>query len=445
MGLFPKAAEFLGIKKFGQGIATAARAVTGGIDQDIQAQQQADAMNQKILYAFKREQDPAKKQQLQALLQRQQNGNLDPSFHSQGQATPITPASIDPGLSLTNKQLLGSAANVALNVAAPGAFKGGATAVIAKNAAVGGAYGFASGLEKNRNNEGILGSTVAGVSIGGALGVGGLMAKAAKDFVGTQVPTWMMNKAVKPALQDLKKNVKFGTKTLGQELLEEGVKGGPKKLLEIADEKLKTLEDDLQRVISDPNLADAQIRRDAVYPALRELIAHKKQVPGGSGDLIKIKNVYDELPEKMTLVEANEIKRAIYRELRDPSYKLDARLSTKSEALKALARGLKEQIENTVGGTVVQDINRKLSIYGRLENSMVDQLAREMRNNGLSLTDAVLLAGGDTTSILALLRHVGQGVETNIAQGVGKVSKVGTGTVGKAVKGATRRAVLNAP
>jgi hypothetical protein len=431
MGLFPKAAEFLGIKKFGQGIASAARTITGGVGQDIAAQQQADAMNQKLLYVARQEQDPEKKRRLLELAQR--NGGS------------ITPQQIDPGIDLTNKEILGSAANTALNIAAPGAFKGGKAAVIGKNALTGAGFGAAQGLEKNRDTKGIVGSTLGGAAIGGGVGAAGLMAKAAKDFVGTKVPTWMMNKAVKPALQDLKKNVKFGTKTLGQELLEEGVKGGPKKLLEIADNKLTSLEDDLQRVLSDPNLAEAQIRRDAVFPALRELIAHKKQVPGGSRDLIKIKGVYDELPQNMTLVEANEIKRAIYRELRDPAYKLDAKLTTKSEALKAIARGLKTEIENTVGGTVVSDINRKLSIYGRLENSMVDQLAREMRNNGISLTDAVLLAGGDTTSILALLRHVGQNTETQIAQGLSKVSKVGTGTVGKAVKAATKRAALNAP
>src|SRR3990167_4752640 len=106
------------------------------------------------------------------------------------------------------------------------------------------------------------------------------MAKATKDFVGARVPEWIMNKAIKPALQDLKKNVKYGTDTLGKELLNEGVKGGPKKLLEIAENKQNSLEADLQSVINHPNLANARIKREDVFPYLKELFVHKKQIPG---------------------------------------------------------------------------------------------------------------------------------------------------------------------
>lgn len=431
MGLFPKAAEFLGIKKFGQGIASAGRVLTGGVDQDIQTQQAADSMNQKLLYVARNEQDPAKKRRLLELAQR--NG------------ASVTPEQIDPGLKLTNKEVLGSAANVAMNIATPGAFKGGKAAVLGKNAALGSAFGAASGLEKNRSAKGVVGSAVGGAIVGTGIGVAGLAAKAAKDFVGKKVPVWIMNKAVKPALADLRKNVKYGTKTLGEELLDEGVKGGPKKLLEIADDKLTSLEDELQATLSSQGLAEAKITRQQIKPYLKELVSAKKGTPGLGGEAQRIEGIWKSMPEEMTLQEANQMKRRIYQELRDVSYKMDAKLGTRAAALKNIASGLKTEIENTVGGTVVQDINRKLSIYGRLENSMVDQLAREMRNNGISLTDAVLLAGGDTTSILALLRHIGQGTETQIAQGLSKVSKVGTGALGKTVKSVAKRAALNAP
>lgn len=423
--------QFLGIDKFGKGLATAARVLTGQVSSDIENQNKVGEMNQKLLYAAKQEKDPVKRRRLLEVAQR--NGAI------------IAPEDIDPGLKLTNKEILGSAANVVLNVATPGAFKGGKTAIVAKNAALGGAYGAASGLEKNRGASGVVGSTVGGAVIGAGIGVVGLMAKAAKDFIGAKVPEWIMNKAVKPALQDLKKNVKYGTKTLGRELLDEGVKGGPKKLLQIADDKLTSLEDELQTVLTNPNLAEARISRQQIRPYLNDLITTKKGVPGLAGEAQKIEGVWKSMPEQMTLQEANQMKRRIYNELRDVSYKLDAKLGVKAAALKQIARGLKVEIENTVGGTVVQDINRKLSIYGRLENAMVDQLAREMRNNGISLTDAILLAGGDTTSILAILRHVGQNAETHVAQGLSKVSKAGTGIVGRTIKGVTKRAVLNAP
>lgn len=442
MGLFKKVGDFLGVSKFGQAVSTLkpvgkiAAALDG--EQFIDPTQQAaqDTANntanvQKILYVARKEQNPEKKKQLL---------NLAKNFGAD-----VTSEEINPGLGLSNKEVLGSAANVVLNVATPGAFKGTPLTQIGKNMALGGAFGAASGLEKDRDVEGVIGSTMGGALIGGGVGVAGVLAKAAKNFVGTTVPTHIMNKAVKPALQDLKKNVRFGSKTLGQELLEDGVKGGPKRLLEIADDKLTSLEDDLQKTLNDPHLAEARINRDQIFPHLREMLLQKKKVPGGRNEMLKIKEIYNDIPEEMTLAQANEIKRAIYKELRDPAYKLDAALTTKSAALKNIAKGLKTEIENTVGGTVVKDINQKLSVYGRLENSMVDQLAREMRNNGIGLTDAILAAGGPTTSILALLRHVGQGVETYTAQALHKVQGVGTGVVGKTLKNVAKKATLNAP
>jgi len=431
MGILQKAGKFLGIKKFGEGIATAGRVVTGQVNKDIQIQQQTSNNIQKLMYAARNESDPEKKKRLLTLAQ---------SF-----GTGTSPEEIDPGLNLKPKEILGSAANVALNVAMPGAFKGGKAAIIGKNVALGGGFGAASGLEKNRSTSGIVGSGVGGAVIGAGIGVAGIAAKAAKDFIGARMPEWIMNKAVKPALQDLKKNVKYGSDTLGKELLDEGVKGGPKKLLQIADDKLTNLENELQNVLNTTHLEGAMIQRKQIAPYLRQVIKEKSKVPGMQGDVQRIKDIYKTIPEKMTLQQANEMKRAIYKELRDISYKLDAKLSAKAGTLKQIARGLKTEIENTVGGTVVKDINHKLSIYGRLENSMVDQLAREMRNNGISLTDAILLAGGDTTSILALLRHIGQGVETYTAQGLKKTGEI---LGSKAVQGGKellRRGMFNLP
>lgn len=431
MGFLQKAGKFLGIEKAGKAIATATRVMTGQVAADREAQAQTGANAQKLLYVARNEKDPVKKKQLLEMAK---------SFG----VTP-TAEQIDPGLNLSNKEVIGSFANVGLNVALPGAMKGTKTAVIAKNAAMGAAFGAASGLEKNRSAGGVVGSTAGGAVLGAGVGAAGLMAKAAKDFVGKKVPEWMMNKAVRPALSELKKNVKYGSDTLGKELLDEGVKGGPKKLLEIADDKLTTLEDELQAVLNTPALSEARITKQQIAPYLKDLISSKASTPGVTGDANRVKAVFDSMPEALTLPQANEMKRRIYRELRDPAFRLDAKLGTKAQAMKLIAKGLKTEIETTVGGNVVGDINRKLSIYGRLEDSMVDQLAREMRNNGIGLTDAILLAGGDTTSILALLRHVGQGTSTQAAQALSKLKNVGTGPVGRATKSLLKRATLNAP
>lgn len=424
-------ADFLGIKKFGQGIASTIRTMTGEVQRDVAAQNQTSANTQKLLYAARQEQDPEKKKRLLQMAQHM------------GARTDAT--EIDPGLKLSNKEILGSAANVALNVAMPGAFKGGKAAVVGKNAALGAGFGAASGLEKSRSGGNLVGSTVGGALIGGTIGLGGLMAKAAKDFVGTRLPEWMMNKAIKPALHDLKKNIKYGTNTLSKELLDEGVKGGPRKLLQIADDKLTSLEDELQAVLSSPTAAEARISRESILPYLSDLMRTKKGIPGLGGEAQRIEAIWKTMPEQMTLQQANQMKRRIYAELRDVAYRMDPKLNTKAATLKLIAKGLKTEIENSVGGNIVKDINRKLSIYGRLENAMVDQLAREMRNNGISLTDAILFAGGDTTSVLALLRHLGQGIETNVANALSKTRQIGTGATGKTVKDIGRRAGFNIP
>lgn len=433
MGVAQKIGNFLGVKKFAEGLASTGRVISGSVAKDIKTQEEADNALQKLTYVFKNEKNPAKKAQLGQLLQ------------SQLSAKGMSATEIDPGLNLTPKEIIGSAANVALNVAAPTAFKGGAKAVLGKNALLGAGYGAASGLEKNRTTSGVIGSAVGGALVGTAIGGIGLLAKSAKDFLTTKTPEWVMNKAVKPALQDLKKNVKYGSNTLGKELLEDGVKGGPKKLLEIAESKTVEFENQLQKELTNPALSEARITREKIVPYLKDFIEQKAGTPGASGDVKRIQNIIDTIPDTMTLPEANIMKRRIYKELRDVAYKLDAKLGVKANALKQIASGLKTEIENEVGGTIVKDINQKLSIYGRLENSMVDQLAREMRNNGISLTDAILVAGGDTTSILALLRHLGQGVETNLAQTLYKARNLGTGAVGQAVKGAVKKGILNLP
>jgi hypothetical protein len=305
-------------------------------------------------------------------------------------------------------------------------------------------------LEKNRNASGIVGSTVGGALTGAAIGGVGLASKAVKSFLTETTPNWLMTKAVNPTLNELKKNIKFGSKTLGQELLQEGVKGNPEKLLSIAESRTNQFENELQQVLTHPGVAEARITRDQIFPYVKDLIEQKTGTPGMRGDVQKIKNVIDNVPESMTLQEANVMKRRIYTELKDVSYKLDAKLGTKGAALKQIARGLKAEIENTVGGTVVKDLNQKLSIYGRLENSMVDQLARSLRNNGLGLTDAILIGGGELKPsgfLAALIKNtVGStGFKTRAANVLVQGQKVGTGIAGRTVKSTLKRGALNLP
>jgi hypothetical protein len=444
-GFLQKAGDFLGISKFGQGLATTRRVLTGEVDQDIKRQEQTTEEASKILYAAKRETNPEKRAKLLQLAV--SHGQL---------ANEQSASNIDSGLNLSNKEILGSAANIGLNVLTPNVGKGGKLAVMGKNIALGAGFGAASGLEKNRSVGGVVGSTIGGGLVGGALGAVSVAAKAFKEFTTQTTPKWLMEKAIKPSLDEARKSIKYGNESLGQELLKEGVKGSPHKLLQIADTKLNSLEDDLQKVLSNPELANSRITKESLATHLKDLIETKSGTPGLQGDVQRIKNVYDSIPAEMTLQEANQMKRRIYNELRDVSYKLDAKLSTKGKALKLIANGLKTEIENAVGGTVVKDINQKLSIYGRLENRIVDQMARSMRNNSFGLTDAILTAGGlSTMNPLGILGALGAAgakhaagstrFRTGAAQLLNKSQKIGTGRTAQTIGGAAKRAVLNLP
>ena len=48
MGILQKAGNFLGISKFGQGLATSYRALTGQVDEDIRRQEQQTEQTNKI-------------------------------------------------------------------------------------------------------------------------------------------------------------------------------------------------------------------------------------------------------------------------------------------------------------------------------------------------------------------------------------------------------------
>lgn len=439
MGLIPKIGEFLGIKKFGQGLATSARVLTGEVGKDIKRQEQNTEQVSKIMYAYRQEKDPAKKRNLLELADSM--GKL---------GTEMGAAKIDPGLNLNKREIIGSAANVGLNVLMPGAFKGSKAAIVGKNALLGAGFGAGSGLEKGRSASGVIGSTVGGALIGGAIGGLGLLAKGTKEFLTKTTPKWLMDNAIKPSLNELKKNIKYGTKTLGQELLDEGVKGSPQKLLDIANSKTGQLESQLQEILNAPFLSKVKITRNQINPYLESLLKQKAGTPGLASDVQKINSVIKSIPKSMNLLEANQMKRRIYTELRDVAYKLDPKLGARSSALKQIARGLKTEIEKAVGETTVQDINRQLSIYGRLEDSIVSQLARNLRNNGVSLTDAILIAGGELkpSGFLASIvrKTIGSAqVKTGTAQILSKGKEIGEGVVGKTAKELIRRGSFNAP
>jgi hypothetical protein len=432
--LLQKTAGFLGVEKFGQGLATQGRVESGEIDQT--GNENAEALLQ-INEIFKKY-APGTPERKRAMDQFNKTyaGGID------------TQAKIDPGTELSNKEVLGSAANVALNVATPTAFKGGFGAQVAKNASLGAGFGAAGGLNDKKDLAGIIASAFTGAAIGAAIPVAGKALNKAKTFVTASLPESLMNHAIKPTLNELKKNIKTGSPTLGKELLEEGVSGSPEKLLKISDKKLSLYENKLQSALKS---SKATISREELRPYFDETIKKLQLTPGSGDAVVTVESLLADVPQTMDLATANTVKRNLYDRLRDVAYKLDPKLSDTAEAMKTLARGLKEQIEQKSDNPqLIQEINKRLSIYGRLEDRTVDILARGDRNKILSLTDTIAGAAGFLNplawyGLVAKKALESETVLTKSAQLLNKGQKVGTGKAVKVIKAASKRILLNTP
>lgn len=469
--LVQNTAGFLGIEKFGQGIASTIRNATGEVGQDINTQNQNSDNIAKLIAAARSQPDPTKKKRL-----------LDMAKNLGGNVP--TAEQIDPGLNLSNREILGSAANVGLNIFAGGELSGGVraggltrqlapelatslnrgakvlkgvteggglTGSVVRNATLGGGFGLAGGLNQNLSGQDLLKSTGGGALLGGALSLAGAAISKAKNLVTQTLPEKLYNSAVKPTLSELRKNVKFGQDTLGRDLLNEGVYGSPSKLLQTAQSKLTSTEDELQKILTGSR---ATITKQEIAPFLDKIKAQAKNTPGMKAEVSKITKVFNDLPAEFSVAKANTIKRDLYKTLNDAGYKLDASLTVKRDAQKAIARGLKDLIEKKTKptyGDLVPTLNKKLAIYGRLQDRTVDILAKEAKSHGLSTLDLIIGSGFGTGlnpvglgTVFAKHLYESPTTSTTVAHGLNQLGKklpqvpAALGRLGK-------QAILNAP
>jgi hypothetical protein len=137
-------ANVLGVKKFGQGLATAGRVASGAVNQtgeeNAQALKDTAAVTAKLHELIMQGVPPTdlRRLQLANYLKRTQGDQN------------TTQAEIDPGTQLSTKEVLGSAANVALLATAPGAPTGGSS--LAGKIAAGAGLGYASDVAQHANN-----------------------------------------------------------------------------------------------------------------------------------------------------------------------------------------------------------------------------------------------------------------------------------------------------
>ena len=261
------------------------------------------------------------------------------------------------------------------------------------------------------------------------------------------LPAKLVNTAIKPTLEESRKAITYGGETLGEEMLKRGLRGGDRQILDKSIKGLNESENKLQSILKN---SKEVIRRDELAKYLDDIIKTKKETPGLVEEAKKVSSVLKQFPEQLSIQKANQVKRNIYNALRDVSYKLDPSLSTNKEAMKALASGIKQEIEKKtekeVGKGVVESINKDLSVFGKVHDRVIDKLARNERNNLLGLGDLVAIgsgagaggfAGGFLTGALkkiagstsfktnsaAVLNKIGNSLEKLPTDKAGKISK----------------------
>lgn len=255
---------------------------------------------------------------------------------------------------------------------------------------------------------------VAGEGIG--IPVGNLLSKA----LGTGAKG-LMKTVFKESPKLERAGIKSGT-TLAEQALQAGERGTTTQIYQKALSTIKTLEDTLQKTLSE---AKQKVKLSEVRKEVEPLI--KKYTEAGNEAaanfitkrLDAIKNVSGSV---MSAEKAQAIKRTLYEELRKAYGDIAA---PNKEELKAVGRGFKKAIEKA-GGVQVENINKQLSYYGKIADTMESKLAK----SGGSFLDKLVMGGG----ILSAPFTGGASLLAPAVMGVAG-STIGKTTTAQALKG----------
>ena len=216
----------------------------------------------------------------------------------------------------------------------------------------------------------------------GGLSTGGAVLGKAGNYLTKSLPKRLADSALKPSIKELEKTIKYGDKTLGAQVAEKGIFGTDAGLLKKSALKLEENENKLQSIIKN---SKETIQKSELNKYFDPIIEKLSKTPGLESEFNSVVQVYDQIPKTLSLVEANQMKRNLYSVLNDRAYVLDPSLSSKKETMKALAKGLKTEIENKTAGSAGKDtvrkINQELALYGKINEKALNNLAKEEKSN----------------------------------------------------------------
>lgn len=394
---------------------------------------------------------------------------LDPQ-HRQNLATveqedPEAARILSRGGDVTNRELVGSALNLAGNVALPFAGKalnaGGIGARVAKGATVGAGFGASGGLESGQDNSGVLLSAMIGGTLGGAIPLAGAtiktLARKAEGipeklyntiFKNSQDDVFRMLKTQGDASLQKTDPVKFAElvkqgiikvgkdgivqvdETLAKQALDRGLRGNISAMANKVVDINRTSELGVRNITKNYK---PLIKVENKKGLLNVLEGIRSQFTGQYDEKLATKEVSQYIKQvktgKVTADTLMNMRRLIDKQRVAASYRdLGGKISLSQESYKAAADALRSKLNNLPGmGSVMKDYSFSIEA--------LEALAKEAQRKGnaqvLGMIDSILFTGGATAggplvgagSFLARKTLSSAPVATGLAQGLNTLGR----------------------
>lgn len=220
----------------------------------------------------------------------------------------------------------------------------------------------------------------------------------------------------------------WGKSPVGKEAVERGVSGTPEQMYHQSTAKLNAADDKLQEALNNPKFKDVTITKLDLKPYIDDYIDDMVRTPGERATVDIYREVFNDTPSKMTLAEANAIKRGLYKVTGQQGYVIDAKLSATRDAQKLLAHAIKDLIDERAPMSVIP-LNAEVGAYKRIQDAVLDLAARQGRFSlgGLSfwhqLTKMLNTTWGVTKSAV-FMQKLADGLNTRMSD-LGPVRSVG--------------------
>lgn len=290
----------------------------------------------------------------------------------------------------------------------------------------GGLYGLGEGLQQEDATVGsVLGSTAIGSTLGAATGgvLGGVLPLPVAAVQGTKQvlkPSNIMQRVARVNALDQQKFQQTARESIGDYLTKRGIYGNDEEIMtQLANRftQSKTVADDALSKLP------GTFTPTPVKTALESLVEREARVSTAGAPSRNLARV-TQLAEKydaggLTMSEINEVKRIFERTVKLDYLKQQVPdMVERSNNIDSAIRNWQFTQAKKLGLGNLQEINKETQLARQLLDALGKKNARSGGNNAITLTDWIMLSGGDPTAIASFIAKRGlssKGVQSAIA------------------------------